>query len=268
MMRKEEVDAARARANLATATWKGAAAEAAAAGAAYVTAKSECAYAPSLDTRLALLELEIAKLCAEDNSRERLVAATDAADAADLAAGDELASACALRILHDDLIALLDAEDRLRDAFSAAKRATLRRASQARFSRERLAERRRIAGLPPPAILPDPIVEGIEDRRPRVLLKELAKRLVSGHAMRESNASRLQKLRTEETELRANRERARREREKAALEAVRFREREKRTREGAAMAQRKEHELIEAANAAKIVEQRDLAAADRSRSDA
>lgn len=118
------------------------------------------------DAEIRLLELEIQ--AAEAGGRATIAQheATRALDAAERAEGSELAIACDLAALRDALVA--DAEEiarldeevnavtaRLKAAIAEVEHRRENRPAALSAAREKLAERRRAAGLPPPQRLPD-----------------------------------------------------------------------------------------------------------------
>lgn len=102
---------------------------------------------------VALLRQNRETILADEVSRARLIAEVDRAAADDLARGDEDARACDLVTLEADLRAGLARVEKNRTEANMSE--VVERLSRARLAYDRLAERRALAGLPPPWPVPD-----------------------------------------------------------------------------------------------------------------
>jgi len=217
-----------------------------------------------VETRLALLDQEMAMLEAEDAAAAARVRATVACDATDLASGDEFAIACDPASCHVSLIELIAEEERLRREHAEALRRAWLRIEAAQKGRSVLEGRRREAGLPPPAPLPRPPVS-LSAPAPQAWRDAFAHAMEHGTVAPKSNAERLRRLRAEDVSLRAALEQERLNKEEDAKVAARQRESDRKEQERRDRAAAKEHRKEQARIQAERERIEGLATAHRAR---
>lgn len=218
------------------------------------------------EVRLTLIEHEIANLEAEDSARLALANASATADAADVAEGDVLATVCSIGVLHAAFVEDIANERRLRSALAELARQMAARHASAIDARKRLEARRKADALPPPVHIPQPASDGRGTPAHVLFLEALARWATKGPPEPASSSTRIAALREEETEIRADRERARLRSEKdeaELVEATEIQKAEDRREAGRARAQ---HDALLAKHSAEQSKEHELAVADLARS--
>jgi hypothetical protein len=204
---------------------------------------------------------EIASLEALDAAALAQAHASSAADAFDVARGDELAIARDAGCLHADLLAILEEEERLAEALAQARQARTERLAKAEDAHAKLASRRRADALPPPVNVP-----AVDTARgPRAFLDVLSARVASGVPEVKNSEGRLRRLRAEEHTLLASIEARHRELEEEKRRAAAYDKRKEEEAKAEAARHVAELDALRAKYAAATAEEKALADAARAR---
>lgn len=162
----------------------------------------------SVDAKVAHMAAQAAFWEAENAEQIARARASVALDAVEPSDPEEaaLVARCGMRQLRDRLAEALDVEARARAALASAEQSRAAVVIDAYEAHAALSARRSTAGLPGPSPYP-------ADEAPTLFLAALTARIADPYVAPSVNVTRIARLRREETQLRADAERSRRERE-------------------------------------------------------
>jgi hypothetical protein len=208
-------------------------------------------------TRLTLVELELSYLEAEDEASLACSFATAACDRADVLEGAEFAVACDLARVRAELGELVSNSERKRAELASCGEAERTYIARLRNAWGELEQARRRNGFPPPLPLPRPD-PSLGASLGQALLEKIGARLQDGPP--HVDKTRLTTLRRERTEVAAELEQSRLDREQAAKDAAVDKERRRADAEQEAQRKHKEHDALVAKHQADNAKREALAA--------